>query len=141
MTAFTPWSGFLGGALIGLSSVLLLAMDGRIAGVSGILGGALAPRKGDLAWRVLFLLGLPAGALLYQSLAGRLLTVRIEAGWPMALVAGLLVGFGTRLGSGCTSGHGICGLARRSKRSLAATAVFMGVGIATVYVLRHVLGG
>lgn len=141
MTEFTPGSGFLGGALIGLASVLLLALDGRIAGVSGILGGALARPKGDTAWRALFLLGLPAGALLYQVVGGALLPVEFRAGWPLAILAGLLVGFGTRLGYGCTSGHGVCGLARRSSRSLAATALFMGVGFATVYVVRHAIGG
>lgn len=129
--------GFLGGMLIGLATVLLLALNGRIAGVSGILSGAVtAPDRFDRSWRRLFILGLMAGAALYRVFSGAL-PVQIEAGTPTLVVAGLLVGFGTRLGSGCTSGHGVCGLARLSPRSLAATITFMLFGMLTVYLTRH----
>jgi len=129
--------GFLGGMLIGLATVLLLALNGRIAGVSGILSGAVtAPDRFDRSWRLLFILGLMAGAALYRVFSGAL-PVQIEAGMPTLVVAGLLVGFGTRLGSGCTSGHGVCGLARLSPRSLAATITFMLFGMLTVYLTRH----
>lgn len=132
------WLGGLGGgAVLGLAATLVLALDGRIAGISGILAGLLGG-PGDRPWRLAFLLGLPAGAGVYLLLAGGL-PQQVAASPPLLLVAGLLVGGGTRLGSGCTSGHGICGLARRSPRSLAATAVFMGVAMATVFVVRHVL--
>jgi uncharacterized membrane protein YedE/YeeE len=129
--------GFLGGMLIGLAAVLLLALNGRIAGVSGILSGAVtAPDRFDRSWRLLFILGLLAGAALYRFFSGAL-PVQIETGMPTLVVAGLLVGFGTRLGSGCTSGHGVCGLARLSPRSLAATITFMVFGMLTVYLTRH----
>lgn len=132
------WTGGLGGgALIGLASVALLALDGRIAGVSGILGGLLSA-PGDRPWRLAFLAGLPLGAGIVSMLAGGL--PQVIAGSPLLLaVAGLLVGIGTRLGSGCTSGHGICGLARRSPRSLAATLTFIAAGMLTVFVVRQVL--
>lgn len=130
------WIGGLGGgAVLGLAATLALALDGRIAGISGILGGLLTG-SGDRPWRFAFLLGLPAGAGAWLLLAGGL-PQQVTASTPLLVVAGLLVGIGTRLGSGCTSGHGICGLARRSPRSLAATAVFMGVAMATVFVVRH----
>jgi uncharacterized membrane protein YedE/YeeE len=129
--------GFLGGMLIGLAAVLLLALNGRIAGVSGILSGAVtAPDRFDRSWRLLFILGLLAGAALYRFFSGAL-PVQIETGMPTLVVAGLLVGFGTRLGSGCTSGHGVCGLARLSPRSLAATITFMVFGMLTVFLTRH----
>jgi len=129
--------GFLGGMLIGLAAVLLLALNGRIAGVSGILSGAVtAPDRFDRSWRLLFILGLLAGAALYRFFSGAL-PVQIETSMPTLVVAGLLVGFGTRLGSGCTSGHGVCGLARLSPRSLAATITFMVFGMLTVYLTRH----
>lgn len=132
------WLGGLGGGiLLGLAATLALALDGRIAGVSGILGG-LFTAAGDRPWRLAFLLGLPAGAGLQALVAGGL-PQQISASPLLLVVAGLLVGAGTRLGSGCTSGHGICGLARRSRRSVAATAVFMAVAMATVFVVRHVL--
>lgn len=135
-TEFTPVSALLGGALIGLAATLLYAGIGRIAGVSGILNRAVEQRT-ERGWRIAFLLGLVAAAGLW--LAGNGIAPR--SGFPLGwlLVAGLLVGFGTRLGNGCTSGHGICGLARLSPRSLAAVLAFMGSGIATVYVLRHLL--
>jgi hypothetical protein len=130
------WVGGLGGgALIGLASVLLLVVTGRIAGISGILGGLLSA-PGDRAWRVAFLLGLPAGAALVAWLMGGLVQEQSAKGWTL-IAAGLLVGFGTRLGSGCTSGHGVCGLARRSPRSAAATVVFIAAGMLTVFIVRR----
>jgi hypothetical protein len=143
MTAFTPWSALLGGAMIGSAALLLWIAIGRIAGISGILAGALFPPGADGAaersWRAVFLLGLPLGALLVGWAQGGL-EVSIATG-PLGIVAaGLLVGFGTQLGNGCTSGHGVCGIGRGSKRSIAATLTFMASGIATVYVVRHLLG-
>jgi uncharacterized membrane protein YedE/YeeE len=134
---FTPVSGFLGGALIGLAAVLLLVANGRIAGVSGIVGGALARVPGDVAWRAAFVLGLWLGALAWCAALGERLPVDLESTLPVTIAAGLFVGFGTRMGSGCTSGHGVCGIARFSRRSMVATVVFMAAGIATVYVMRH----
>jgi uncharacterized membrane protein YedE/YeeE len=132
------WVGGLGGGgALGLAATLALALDGRIAGISGILGGVFT-MPADRPWRLAFLLGLPAGAGLYAVLTGGL-PQQVAASPAALVVAGLLVGAGTRLGSGCTSGHGICGLARRSPRSLAATATFMVVAMATVFVVRHVL--
>lgn len=130
--------GLIGGSSIGLAAVLLLAINGRIAGVSGIVGGLLVPTaKGDRAWRAAFLFGLIAGAALYGALRGSL-PLRLEVHGPVLVLAGLLVGIGTRLGSGCTSGHGICGLARRSPRSLLATLSFMATAMLTVYLTRHI---
>ncbi|WP_309684179.1 YeeE/YedE family protein [Polaromonas sp.] len=136
--AFTPWSALLGGLLIGLASAMFALLNGRIAGISGVLGGLLKPVRGDLAWRVAFIGGLVAAPLLY-ALFSTLPTVQIDAGTGALLAAGLLVGVGTRYGSGCTSGHGVCGLSRLSPRSLVATATFMAAGFATVFVLRHLL--
>lgn len=134
---FTPLSAALGGALIGLSAAVLVLLQGRIAGISGIVGGLLKRRVGgDFAWRIAFVTGLIVAPFVYRLFA-ELPASRIEAGWGMLLLAGLLVGYGTRLGSGCTSGHGVCGLSRLSPRSLAATLSFMGAGFATVFVLRH----
>jgi len=135
---FTPGASFAGGLLIGLASVLFLFMNGRIAGISGILGGLLAPGKGDTGWRLAFLGGLLAAPLLV-SLFQAVPAPTVEAGTPVLLIAGLLVGLGTRYGSGCTSGHGVCGLSRLSPRSLVATAAFMLAGFATVFVMRHLL--
>jgi uncharacterized membrane protein YedE/YeeE len=140
-TPFTPLEGLLGGALIGLAAALLLFTDGRVAGISGILARVLVPVRGDFAWRAAFLLGLPLGATLVIRATHDLHGFAITASWPTLLLGGLLVGFGTALGSGCTSGHGVCGIARGSRRSIAATAVFMAAGVATTFVLRHVLGG
>ncbi len=141
ITEFTPISALAGGVMIGLSAVLLLLASGRIAGISGILGGVLAPRQGDIAWRILFIVGMLAGPLLYGLIAGGQPPVAITNSLPLLVVAGLIVGFGTRLGSGCTSGHGVCGLARFSPRSLAATGIFFVVAVVTVFVARHVVGG
>jgi uncharacterized membrane protein YedE/YeeE len=133
---FTPWASLAGGALIGLSAALFVLFNGRIAGISGILGGLLEWPKGDICWRLAFLLGLLIAPLAY-SVYAPLPIVQVDAGTGALVVAGLLVGIGTRYGSGCTSGHGICGLSRLSPRSLAATAAFMLAGFATVFVVRH----
>jgi uncharacterized membrane protein YedE/YeeE len=140
MTAFTPDTALLGGLLIGAAASLLLLGVGRIAGISGIAGGILVGAREGSGWRVFFLAGLPLGGLIVAWLRGGL-AIDISAS-PIALVAaGLLVGFGTELGSGCTSGHGVCGLARGSRRSLVATLTFMAAGAITVFVVRHGLGG
>ncbi len=136
---FTPWASLAGGMLIGLAAALLILFNGRIAGISGIAGGLLRPRRGDVAWRLVFLAGLLASPLLYR-LFQPLPSVQIAAGTPALIVAGLLVGLGVRYGAGCTSGHGVCGLSRGSIRSLAATIAFMAAGFVTVYLLRHALG-
>jgi uncharacterized protein len=135
---FTPWTSLAGGVLIGLAAVLFVLFTGRIAGISGILGGLLSLPKSDSAWRIAFLAGL-AAAPLVLSFFHPLPEVRVEAGTGTLIVAGLLVGLGTRYGAGCTSGHGVCGLSRRSPRSLAATAVFMAAGFVTVFIVRHVI--
>ena len=135
---FTPWASFAGGLLIGLATAMLLLFNGRIAGVSGIVGNLLRPVKGDVWWRVAFILGLIVASLVYGLLAP-LPNVRVDADMATLIVAGLLVGVGTRYGSGCTSGHGICGLSRLSLRSLVATLLFMLAGFVTVFVVRHLL--
>ena len=130
--------GLIGGALIGLAAVLLLALNGRIAGISGIFGGLItATARGERFWRLVFIVGLIAGAGLYVLACGGL-PLELQASRPTLVIAGLLVGVGTRLGSGCTSGHGVCGLARRSPRSLVATVIFMVAGALTVFLIRHV---
>ncbi|BBM04082.1 YeeE/YedE family protein [Microbulbifer sp. GL-2] len=136
-TAFTPATAFTGGALIGLASVLLLLFNGRIAGISGIIGGLL-DRASGIGWRLAFIAGMLIAPLAWQVFSA-LPTIEIEAGYPTLIAAGLLVGFGSRYGSGCTSGHGVCGLSRLSIRSLVATLVFMTAGFATVFVVRHLL--
>ena len=133
---FTPWSALAGGALIGLAAALLLLLNGRIAGISGVLGGLLKPVSGDIAWRMSFILGL-VGAPLVYGLFARLPVPQIDADYAALIAAGLLVGVGTRYGSGCTSGHGVCGVSRLSPRSLVATAAFMAAGFATVFMIRH----
>lgn len=135
MENFTPVTGLIGGLLIGLAVALLLLMNGRLAGISGIVGGLLARGTPGVGWRWSFVLGLAIGASGYVLLSG--VPVRPESSLPVLVVAGLLVGFGTRLGSGCTSGHGLCGLSRLSRRSVAATAVFFGVAMLTVFLVRH----
>ena len=137
--AFTPWSSLAGGALIGLAAAMLALFNGRIAGISGVLGGLLKPVKGDIGWRVAFVAGLLSAPLLYL-LSSLEIRPQIDAGYAALVLAGLLVGIGTRYGSGCTSGHSVCGLSRLSGRSLAATAAFMAAGFATVFVIRHLLG-
>ncbi len=138
-THFTPWTALAGGALLGLASALFILLNGRILGISGILGGLLRPKAGDIGWRLAFVLGMLVAPAIYLLLAGPM-QPRIDASWGMVVLAGLLVGVGTRYGSGCTSGHGICGLSRMSPRSLVATATFMAAGFVTVFLLRHVLG-
>ena len=137
--AFTPWHALAGGLLIGSAAVSFLLLNGRIAGISGIVGGLLRPAAGDRGWRVAFLIGMLVAPWLY-ALVAVLPEVKIDAGAGVVVAAGLLVGVGTRYGSGCTSGHGVCGLSRRSPRSLAATAAFMVAGFLTDYIARHVLG-
>lgn len=136
---FTPWSALAGGALIGLAATALILLNGRIAGISGIVGGLLRPARGDTTWRLAFVAGLVLAPLAW-SLVARLPEIRIDAGMPLLIVAGLLVGLSTRYGAGCTSGHGVCGLSRLSPRGLVATLCFMGTGFATVFVVRHVIG-
>lgn len=140
MENFTPYSALAGGALIGLAASALLLMNGRIAGISGILGGLLAPARGDIAWRLLFLAGLAGGALIYRIVGADGLVVRFDAAYPVIVAGGLLVGFGTIIGGGCTSGHGVCGIARLSPRSLVATLTFLVTGVATVFLARHLVG-
>lgn len=133
---FTPWSALAGGLLIGLAAAMFVLLNGRIAGISGVIGGLLRPLKGDVAWRAAFVLGLVAAPWVH-ALVAALPVPRIEASLPALVVAGLLVGVGTRYGSGCTSGHGVCGLSRLSPRSLVATVAFMAAGFLTVFVVRH----
>ncbi|MEN3236749.1 YeeE/YedE family protein [Methylobacterium ajmalii] len=140
MDGFTPVSALAGGALIGTSAALFLLLNGRIAGISGILGGLLAPPSRDTGWRIAFLAGLVLAPLAYAGMGGGLPPVTVEASFPLLVVAGLLVGFGARLGAGCTSGHGVCGIGRGSPRSLVATGTFMTVAILTVLVVRHLVG-
>ena len=140
MEAFTPVAAIAGGALIGGAAGLLLWLDGRIAGISGIFGGAFGAREGDRAWRIAFLAGLILGPLLHGAVVAEPLPFVVSPSPWLLVAAGLLVGFGTRLGNGCTSGHGVCGLARFSKRSLAATISFFATAVITVLIVRHVLG-
>jgi uncharacterized membrane protein YedE/YeeE len=141
MTDFTPISGAVGGALIGLASVLLMMLTGRIAGISGIFGGLLSIGGGDRDWRFAFIAGLIAAPLL-AALAGYPMAMpQMPSSWALIVIAGLLVGFGARLGGGCTSGHGVCGIARLSARSIVATAIFMATAVAVVAVMRHGIGG
>ena len=137
-THFTPWAALAGGVLIGLASALFVLLNGRILGISGIVGGLLRPRAGDMGWRLAFLLGMLVAPGLYWLVVGPT-QPRIDATWGMVVMAGLLVGVGTRYGSGCTSGHGVCGLSRMSPRSLVATLAFMGAGFVTVFLIRHAL--
>ncbi|PTM43480.1 YeeE/YedE thiosulfate transporter family protein [Bosea sp. 124] len=139
-TAFTPLASLVGGGLIGLSAVMLMAFEGRIAGISGIASRLLPPYSdGAFAGRLAFVAGLVAAPLAYAGVTGSFPVQTVEAGWPLLVLAGLLVGFGSVWGNGCTSGHGICGLSRLSLRSLVAVLVFMTTAIATVFVTRHLL--
>ncbi|WP_298926632.1 YeeE/YedE family protein [uncultured Ramlibacter sp.] len=135
---FTPWLSLAGGLLIGLAAAAFILLSGRVLGISGIAGGLLRPLRGDVLWRLAFLAGVAAAPLAW-SLFAPLPAARFDTGWPLLLLAGLLVGWGTRAGGGCTSGHGVCGLSRLSPRSLAATLCFMATGFATVFVIRHLL--
>ena len=141
-TEFTPFASLSGGVLIGLSAVMVMALFGRIAGIAGISRGALGMSgAGDRSWRIAFIAGLVAAPLLVSVVSGEAVEQSVPGNLPMMAVAGLLVGLGTALGSGCTSGHGVCGLARLSTRSLVAVLTFMGFGVLTVFALRHVVGG
>jgi uncharacterized protein len=137
--AFTPWASLAGGVLIGIAVAMLVLLNGKVAGISGIVGGLLRPARGDTAWRVAFVLGLLSAPLAY-ALFAPWPAPRIDASFALLVLAGLLVGIGTRYGGGCTSGHGVCGVSRLSPRSLVATLAFMAAGFATVFVARHVLG-
>lgn len=136
---FTPWTALIGGMLIGLAAAMFALLNGRIAGISGVMGGLFKPTRGDIGWRLAFIGGLVGASLVYRLFAV-LPAVQIDASYAALVVAGLLVGVGTRYGSGCTSGHGVCGLSRLSPRSLVATLSFMGAGFVTVYVVRHLFG-
>lgn len=141
MTDFTPISGLIGGMMIGLAAVLFLFSIGRIAGVSGVAGGVIGGRDNDLAWRLAFLAGIILGPFIVALATGAMASVDVATPWPWLIVAGLLVGFGTRLGAGCTSGHGVCGLARGSRRSFLSTGLFFAVAVLTVFITRHLLQG
>lgn len=140
MDGFTPLGAILGGLMIGASAALLLVLNGRIAGISGILGGLLAAPTRETGWRVAFLSGLILAPLVYAGFGGAWPPVTVGASFPLLILAGLLVGFGARLGAGCTSGHGVCGIGRGSPRSLVATGTFMAVAVLTVFLTRHLAG-
>ena len=136
---FTPYGSLIGGMLIGLAVLLLLLTHGRIAGISGVVSGLLHRKSGDISWRAAFVVGLLVAPTIYQFFHA-LPESRLDASWLVLIVAGLLVGFGTRYGSGCTSGHGVCGMSRLSPRSILATGSFMLMGFVTVFVVRHLIG-
>ena len=136
--AFTPASALIGGAIMGAAVALFVVLNGRIAGISGILGGLARPQAGDVSWRIVFVAGLVAAPLAWGLLAA-LPEIRVDASFPALAAAGLLVGVGTRYGGGCTSGHGVCGISRASPRSIAATVAFMAAGFATVFAARHLI--
>jgi uncharacterized protein len=137
-TAFSPWTALAGGMLIGIAAAMFILLNGRIAGISGIVGGLLKPQRGDTLWRVLFVAGMLAAPGIWMLVAGTPV-IRIDADYPILIAAGLLVGISTRYGAGCTSGHGVCGISRLSPRSIVATLAFMGTGFLTVFLTRHVL--
>lgn len=136
---FTPWSALAGGALIGLAAAIFVLFNGRIAGISGIIGGLIKPRLHDTSWRIAFIAGLVFAPLIWQLFAA-LPNIQIDSSTSLLIAAGLITGFGTRYGSGCTSGHGVCGISRLSPRSVVATLIFMSFGFLTVYISRHLLG-
>jgi uncharacterized membrane protein YedE/YeeE len=137
-TAFTPWPATAGGVILGAAAALLVLANGRIAGISGIVGGFLNPRAGDVGWRVAFVAGLLISPLVYAVFAARP-AITVDATYPIVILAGAVAGVGVRYGGGCTSGHGVCGISRLSPRSIVATIAFIATGIATVYLLRHLL--
>lgn len=139
MTHFTPGASFVGGVLIGLSGAALLLCNGKIAGISGIIGGMLSPTKRDTLWRFVFVAGLLSGGMLMHWLFPQVFAITISRSPGVLVLAGLLVGFGTRLGNGCTSGHGVCGISRFSPRSLVATLTFIATGVITVFIINHVM--
>jgi hypothetical protein len=141
MTEFTPFLSLIGGVMIGIAATMFLALNGRMVGISGIVGGLYNSVRGDRSWRLTFLIGLLTAPLVYMVFEGGPPDVVIPGPLPFVILGGLLVGFGTRMGSGCTSGHGVCGIARVSNRSITATATFMATGILTVYIIQHVVGG
>jgi hypothetical protein len=141
MASFDPFSALFGGVLIGLASVLLMLLTGRIAGISGILGGCLRPTAGEAPWRIAFIAGLITAPVAGGLFGHPLPMPQMPTSWLVTIAAGLLVGFGSRLGGGCTSGHGVCGMARLSPRSIVATVVFMVSAMAVVALMRHVIGG
>lgn len=136
---FTPWSALAGGALLGIASALFILLNGRIAGICGIVGGLYSPQKNDIGWRIAFIVGLILAPLAW-SLIETLPNIDIKASNSLLIISGLIVGISTRYGSGCTSGHGVCGISRLSPRSIVATLAFMGTGFLTVYIMRHILG-
>lgn len=136
---FTPWTALAGGALIGISASLFILLNGRIAGITGIIGGLFRPVMHDAGWRVAFTLGLIIAPVIWL-LFGQLPEIKIDADYGLLIIAGLIVGYGARFGSGCTSGHGVCGISRLSPRSIIATLAFMGTGFLTVFIVRHLLG-
>lgn len=136
---FTPWSALAGGGLIGIAAAIFILFNGRIAGITGIAGGLIRPKKGDISWRIAFILGLVFSPLVWK-LFSPLPLIEIEASNALLAIAGLIVGISTRYGSGCTSGHGVCGISRLSPRSIIATLAFMATGFLTVYVVRHLIG-
>jgi uncharacterized protein len=137
---FTPWTALFGGAVIGIAAALLLLFNGRIAGITGIAGGLIKPKQGDIAWRLAFISGLIVSPLIWQ-LFSPLPLIQVESSNLLLAIAGLIVGISTRYGSGCTSGHGVCGVARLSPRSIIATLAFMATGFVTVYIVRHIIAG
>lgn len=137
--SFTPWTALAGGAVIGVAAAILLLFNGRIAGITGIAGDLIKPKQGDIAWRLAFIFGLIVSPLIWQ-LFSPLPRIQIDASNLLLAIAGLIVGISTRYGSGCTSGHGVCGIARLSPRSIIATLAYMATGFATVYVVRHLIG-
>ncbi len=138
-SAFTPWASLTGGIMIGLAAAAFILLNGRIAGISGIIGPLMKPLKGDRAWRILFVIGMVGAPLTWLAFSS-LPEIRIDASYPMLIVAGLLVGISTRYGAGCTSGHGVCGISRLSPRSIVATLCFMATGFITVFIVRHLIG-
>jgi len=136
--AFTPWSALAGGILIGAAASILILFNGKIAGISGIVGGSLRPANGDVGWRIAFIAGLFGAPFIY-GLVAQLPDIQIDASVGVLIIAGLVVGVGTRYGAGCTSGHGVCGLSRLSPRSLVATLTFMAAGFAATYAVRHLI--
>lgn len=141
MEGFTPFLSTIGGLLIGLAAILLLLANGRIAGISGITAGVIRPKKGNTQWRVLFIAGMLVGASLVHVFLPEAMDIRIDVSDAAILLGGFLVGIGTRIGNGCTSGHGVCGVGRLAPRSITASAVFFGLAVITSYVIRHVTGG
>lgn len=140
MENFTPVSALIGGSMIGLAAVMFMWLNGRVTGISGILGGLFPPASGDISWRIAFIAGMVLAPIGFGAMRGGMPVVELPSSNVTLILGGLLVGFGTRLGSGCTSGHGVCGIARLSPRSVTATLIFMGFGFVTVFVTRHVMG-